>query len=59
MVAAAAGRLIASFLLCVAPVDPVVFGSAAGLCVARGVVACLVPAHRASAIDAMEALRYE
>ncbi len=55
--AAAAGRLLATFLLGMPPIDPVTFAGAALLLAAVGLAACYVPARRASDIDAMEALR--
>ena len=59
VLAAAAGQLIVSLLMGVAPVDVVTFGSAAVLFSAIGVAACVVPARRALRINAIEALRYE
>jgi predicted permease len=59
LLAAAAGRLLAAFLLGVAPIDPVTFLGAALLFALIGLAACYVPARRATKIDAMEALRYE
>jgi putative ABC transport system permease protein len=57
--AAVAARLIASLLIGVAPVDFVTFASATVLFVVIGVGACLVPAHRALRVNAIEALRCE
>ncbi len=59
LLAAVAGRLLASFLLGVTPIDPVAFTGAALLFAAIGLAACYVPARRATRIDPMEALRYE
>jgi predicted permease len=59
ILAAAAGRLFASLLFGVPPLDPLTFGSAAVLFAAIGLAACYMPARRATQIDAMEALRYE
>jgi predicted permease len=57
--AAAAGRLLASFLLGVPAVDSTVFGGAVLLLIAIGLAACYVPACRAVDIDPIEALRDE
>jgi ABC-type antimicrobial peptide transport system permease subunit len=59
LLAAAASRLLTSFLFGVAPIDMVTFTSAALLFALVGLAACYVPARRATRIDAMEALRYE
>jgi predicted permease len=59
MLAAFASRLLVTFLFGVPPLDPIVFAGAAVLFAAIGVVACFIPARRATRIDAMEALRYE
>jgi len=59
VLAAAAARLIVSLLMGVGPMDGVTFAGASVLFVAIGLAACYVPARRALAINAMEALRYE
>jgi putative ABC transport system permease protein len=57
--AAAAARLLGSLLFGVDAADPITFTGAAALLVVIGLAACVVPARRATEIDAMEALRYE
>jgi len=57
--AAAAGRLMTSFLLGATRIDWSAFAAVAGAFTAIAVIACYVPARRATKIDAMEALRYE
>jgi predicted permease len=59
VLAAGASRLLGSLLFDVGATDPVTFIGAAVLFCAVGLVACYAPARRATAIDAMEALRYE
>jgi putative ABC transport system permease protein len=39
--------------------DPLTFGGAALLFALIGLLACYIPARRATQVDAMEALRYE
>ncbi len=57
--ALAATRLIATMLYGVKPFDLAIFAGAALLLAAVAAIAGWVPAHRASRIDAMEALRHE
>ncbi|MGZ8711438.1 MAG: FtsX-like permease family protein, partial [Thermoanaerobaculia bacterium] len=57
--AAGASRFIQSLLFGVGPADPVAFVVATALFVIMGVGACWLPARRATAIEATEALRAE
>lgn len=57
--AAVLSRLLGSLLFGVPPGDPLAFGGAVGLFLGVGLLACLVPARRASRVHPMEALRYE
>jgi ABC-type antimicrobial peptide transport system permease subunit len=59
VLAAASGRLLASFLLGAAAIDPLAFSAAALLFAIVGVAACVAPARHATRIDPIEALRYE
>ena len=52
-------RLLAAFLFGVAPTDPATFIAVAFLCVAIALLACWLPARRATRVDPMETLRYE
>jgi ABC-type antimicrobial peptide transport system permease subunit len=52
-------RLIQSMLYGTRPLDPAIFVSAAASLLIVAVLACLVPAWRASRIDPMQALRTE
>ena len=53
------GRVIAAQLNGIAPHDPITFGATTLLLVATAVVACWIPARRASQVDPNVALRYE
>jgi ABC-type antimicrobial peptide transport system permease subunit len=59
VLAAGASRLLGSLLFGIGPTDPIAFGGSALLFCLIGLIACYVPARRATAVDAMEALRYE
>jgi predicted permease len=52
-------RVARSLLFQVSPYNPIVVISAVGVLVAVGVAACLLPAHRAAAVDPMQALKTE
>jgi predicted permease len=52
-------RLLASKLFGLSPLDPVAFLGVALLSLLAALLACYLPARRASQVDPMEALRYE
>jgi putative ABC transport system permease protein len=52
-------RILASLLFGVRPTDPILFGAVALLLVGVSLLACYIPARRASKIDPMAALRCE
>jgi predicted permease len=52
-------RFLQSMLFSVKPTDPATFGTIAGLLAAVTLCACLVPAHRATRVDPLIALRHE
>jgi ABC-type antimicrobial peptide transport system permease subunit len=56
-VAVGIARTAGSLLFEVSPSNPAIAASAVGVLVAVGIAACLLPAHRAAAIDPMRALR--
>jgi len=56
---AAAGALIRSILYGTSPLDPAVFAAMAGSLLLTAILACLLPAIRASRIEPMQALRTE
>jgi predicted permease len=55
----ALGRLIAAQLYQVSPHDPVLLGGATVLLAATALMACLLPARRATRVDPIQALRTE
>jgi len=57
--ALAAGRVLSSYLYQTAPRDPIIFIAVAAVFVVAGVVACLIPARRATTVDPLIALRAE
>ena len=57
--ALAAGRVLSAYLYQTAPTDPLIFAGVAALFILSGVVACLIPARRATTVDPLIALRAE
>jgi hypothetical protein len=57
--AAGVSRLLVGLLSGIPPLDPITFGGVTALFASVGLVACVVPAYRATRIEAMDALRYE
>ena len=58
-VAAALTRIMSSFLFGISPLDPVTFGAVTAGLLAAAALASYVPAHRASSINPVDALRAE
>ncbi|MEO8624813.1 MAG: FtsX-like permease family protein, partial [bacterium] len=59
LLALASTRILRASLYDVTPTDPVVFGGSVALLVTVSVLACLLPARRATRVDPNEALRSE
>jgi ABC-type antimicrobial peptide transport system permease subunit len=59
VLAAAAGRLVATMLFGLSPIDPVTYGAVAFILVLVASLAALLPACRAAKVDPMVALRCE
>ncbi|MBL9218306.1 MAG: ABC transporter permease [Opitutaceae bacterium] len=53
------GRILASVLFQVSPADPLVLGAAAGLLALAALLACYIPARRATRVSPLTALRAE
>ena len=56
---AALGGFVRSFLYDVSPLDPLIYGVAASVLITVALLACWLPAWRASRTDPIVALRYE
>ena len=52
-------RVLTAFLFGIPPLDPITFAGTTALFAAIGLAACYGPAKRATAIDPMQALRYD
>ena len=57
--AASVAQLMSVILFDVRPRDPAIFGSVVAVLAISGLVACLIPAHRATRVDPLLALRSE
>jgi predicted permease len=58
-IAAGFARIVRGLLFEVSASNPAIVASAVAVLVAVGIIACLLPAHRAAAIDPMRALKME
>jgi ABC-type antimicrobial peptide transport system permease subunit len=59
MIAWGSERLVSGLLFEMKAYDPMVTAAAGGILLITGVLACLLPAHRAAKTEPLEALRYE
>jgi len=59
LAAVAAGSLMRSLLFGVTPHNPVTITCVSGIVIATALLACYIPARRATKVDPMVALRYE
>ena len=59
VVAAGLTRILSSFLFGISALDPITFGAVAAGLLAAAALASYLPAHRASTVDPVEALRAE
>jgi predicted permease len=59
LLAAGISRLLTVILFDVEPLDPTVFGGVAAVLALTGVIACLIPAQRATRVDPADAMRAE
>jgi len=59
LVALAIGKFVASLLFQMSPRDPGAFAAAAAVLALTAAAACLIPAHRATRVNPVQALRFE
>ena len=57
--AIASTRLLTSYVFGITPTDPITFAVLTALLVSVALLACLIPARRASRVDPLVALRHE
>src|SRR6202012_185670 len=51
--------LLSTFLFGVRPTDPITFSAVAAILAAVALIACYIPAHRATQVDPNQCLRHE
>jgi putative ABC transport system permease protein len=59
ILAALSARIVANSIYGISPLDPLTYGAVGLVLVAVALAASYVPAHRATKVDPMVALRYE